>query len=116
MGTYRKAGSASELPAGGLKKVILDGQEIMLARVGDDYYALGNRCPHLGADLSAGKLEGTVVTCPRHGSQFDVRNGKNVRWMHGSGAVTAVGKLFKSPRPIRTYNVRVEGEDILVEV
>ena len=116
MGTYHKAGSASELPDGGLKKVVLDGQEIMLARVGDDYYAIGNRCPHLGADLSAGKLEGTVVTCPRHGSQFDVRDGSNIRWTDRTGIVLSALKVFKSPRPAKTYNVKVEGTDIMVEV
>ncbi len=44
----------------------------LLARVGDKYYAADNRCPHMGGKLSPGKLEGTVVTCPRHGSQFDL--------------------------------------------
>jgi 3-phenylpropionate/trans-cinnamate dioxygenase ferredoxin subunit len=116
MGTLQKAGTTGELPDGGIKKVNLDGHEVMLARVGDSYYALANRCPHMGADLSAGKLEGTVITCPRHGSQFDVRDGKNLRWTEQTGIVLSATKLFKSPRPARTYNVKVEGEYIFVEV
>jgi 3-phenylpropionate/trans-cinnamate dioxygenase ferredoxin subunit len=116
MGTFTKAATTSELPDGAKKKVILGGAEIMLARVGEAYYALANRCPHMGGDLSAGKLEGTVITCPRHGSQFDVRDGHNIRWTDTSGVTLAVYKLLKSPRPAKTYNVKVEGNDILVEV
>jgi 3-phenylpropionate/trans-cinnamate dioxygenase ferredoxin subunit len=116
MGTFTKAATVSELKDGEKKKVILGGAEFMLARVGGSYYALANRCPHLGGDLSAGKLEGTVITCPRHGSQFDVRDGHNIRWTNWGGVGLAVGKILKSPRPARTYNVKVEGQDVLVEI
>lgn len=116
MGTYTKVATINEIPDGGKKKVIIGGVEIMLARVGDSYYALANKCPHLGGDLSAGKLEGAVITCPRHGSQFDVRDGHNIRWTDTSGVTLLAFKILKSPRPARTYNVKVEGENILVEV
>jgi 3-phenylpropionate/trans-cinnamate dioxygenase ferredoxin component len=116
MGTFKKAATTGELPDGGKQKVVLDGQEIVLARVGGSYYALANRCPHMGGDLSAGRLEGTVITCPRHGSQFDVRDGHNIRWTDRSGIVLFGFKLLKSPRPARTYKVKVEGGDIMVEV
>jgi 3-phenylpropionate/trans-cinnamate dioxygenase ferredoxin subunit len=116
VGTYTRVASTGDIPDGEKKKVEAGGKEIMLARVGDSYYALANRCPHMGGDLSAGKLEGTVITCPRHGSQFDVRDGHNIRWTDWSGVVLAMGKLLRSPRPARTYNVKVEGENILVEV
>lgn len=42
-------------------------------------YAIEDRCPHAGAELSLGELNGTVLTCPRHGSQFDVCNGGRLR-------------------------------------
>jgi len=42
-------------------------------------HAVADRCPHAGATLSDGELEGAVLTCPRHGSQFDVRDGERVR-------------------------------------
>ncbi|NKQ54372.1 Rieske 2Fe-2S domain-containing protein [Amycolatopsis sp. K13G38] len=41
--------------------------------------AVSDRCPHAGAELSTGELAGAVLTCPRHGSQFDVRTGERVR-------------------------------------
>ncbi|MGH9002345.1 MAG: Rieske (2Fe-2S) protein, partial [Acidimicrobiia bacterium] len=42
-------------------------------------HAVDDRCPHAGATLSEGEVEGCVVTCPRHGSQFDVSDGERVR-------------------------------------
>jgi nitrite reductase/ring-hydroxylating ferredoxin subunit len=47
--------------------------------VGNRFLACADRCPHAGATLSDGELEGSVVTCPRHGSQFDVTTGQRVR-------------------------------------
>jgi hypothetical protein len=52
-----------ELKSGTMKAVMAEGHEILLARVGDKYYAVDGRCPHMKGDLSQGKLEGTVVTC-----------------------------------------------------
>ena len=92
------------------------GHEVLLARVADKYYAGGNRCPHMGGKLSQGKLEGTVATCPRHGSQFDLRDGRVVRWLKGSGILSRVGKALKSPRPLATYNVKVEDDRIRIEI
>jgi len=116
MGSYFEAGKTSDLGDGTKKKALVQGQEILIARVGDKYYAISNRCPHLGGDLSTGKLEGTVVTCPRHGSQFELRDGKVVRWLKGSGLFSAVGKALKPPKPLNTYNVKIEDDTILIEI
>jgi nitrite reductase/ring-hydroxylating ferredoxin subunit len=47
--------------------------------LGKEFHACADRCPHAGATLSEGELENGVVTCPRHGSQFDVRTGQRLR-------------------------------------
>lgn len=47
--------------------------------VGGRLYAVADRCPHTGAMLSDGEVEGTVLSCPRHGSRFDVCTGERVR-------------------------------------
>jgi 3-phenylpropionate/trans-cinnamate dioxygenase ferredoxin subunit len=70
----------------------------------------------MGGNLSQGKLEGTVVTCPKHYSQFDLKDGRVVRWLKGSGFISAVGKALKSPRPLKTYNMKVEDDKILIEI
>jgi 3-phenylpropionate/trans-cinnamate dioxygenase ferredoxin subunit len=116
MGAYVKAANTGDLQNGAKMKVNVQGQEIMLARVGENYYAIAGRCPHMGGDLAAGTLEGTVITCPRHGSQFDVTDGHNIRWMKGAGMAAAFGKLIRSPRPVKTYPVKVEGDSVMIEV
>jgi 3-phenylpropionate/trans-cinnamate dioxygenase ferredoxin subunit len=116
MGSFVEAGQTSEFEDGTKKKLLVQGQEILLARVEGKYYATDNRCPHLGGELSAGKLEGTVVTCPRHGSQFDLSDGKVLRWLKGSGLISSLGKALKPPKPLKTYNIRIEGDTILVEI
>jgi len=116
MGKYVHIGTTGEFKDGSKKKVTVAGQEIMVARVGINYYAVANRCAHMGGDLSVGKLEGNIITCPRHGSQFDIRTGQVMRWMKGSGIAATLGKAFKSPRNIPTYKIKVEGNNISVEV
>lgn len=61
-------------------------------------------------------MEGTIVTCPRHGSRFDLVDGSVARWLQGSGLFSMIGTTLKSPRPLKTYNVKVEHGEILVEV
>jgi 3-phenylpropionate/trans-cinnamate dioxygenase ferredoxin subunit len=116
MDSFVEVGKTSEFKDGTKKKILVQGHEILLAKVEDSYYAADNRCPHLGGDLSAGKLEGTVITCPRHGSQFELRDGQVLRWLKGSGLFSAVGKALKSPKTLKTYNIKVEGEAILIEI
>ena len=116
MAEFTKVSKTGELKDGSMKAVNVAGHEILLARVGDSYYAGDNYCPHMGGKLSQGKLEGTVVTCPRHGSQFDLMDGRVVRWLKGSGLVSMVGKALKSPRPLATYNVKAEDDRIWIEI
>ena len=115
MGEFWEVSKTDELKDGTMKAASVAGREILLARVGDKYYAADNRCPHLGAKLSQGKLEGTVVTCPRHSSQFDLKDGQVIRWLKGSGLVSVIGKALKSPKPLATYKVKVEDNKILIE-
>ena len=116
MGTFVEAGKAGDLKDGAMKEVVVQGREILLARVGNKYYAADNRCPHLGGRLAQGKLEGTVITCPLHGSQFDLADGHVVRWLKGSGVLSAMGKALKGPRPITTYKVKAGGDKLMVEI
>jgi 3-phenylpropionate/trans-cinnamate dioxygenase ferredoxin subunit len=116
MGTFIKIASLSELPKGAMKKYNVRDVEILLARIEGKIYAVNNKCPHFGGDLSRGSLEGTIVTCPRHGSQFNLTDGAVVRWLKGSGLTYSIGKTLKPPRKLITYNTRSDGESILVEI
>jgi len=116
MAEFVEVPGGNELQSGQMKMFNVGNREILLARVGDDFYAADNRCPHMGASLSEGKLEKTVVTCPRHHSQFDLVDGHVVRWTGWSGLKLSMARVLKSPRPVNTYKVKVEGGKVLVEV
>lgn len=116
MGKFVEVGRVDELKSGAMKAVGAAGREILLARVEDKYYAADNRCPHMGGKLAQGKLEGTVVTCPRHGSQFDLNDGRVVRWLKTSSLISMISKALKSPGPLTVYRVKVEADRVLVEV
>jgi nitrite reductase/ring-hydroxylating ferredoxin subunit len=116
MGIFIEAGKTGEFNSGVMKEVEVRGNQILLARVGDKYYAASSRCPHMGGRLAHGKLDGSVVMCPLHGSQFDLSDGHVVRWLKGSGVLSSIGKAIKGQQPLTIYNVKVEGESILVEL
>lgn len=109
-------GKTGELEDGAMKHAPTQKGEVLVARVGDKYYVADNRCPHMGGRLSQGKLEGTVVTCPRHGSQFDLKDGKVVRWLKGAGLMSKVGQILKSPKTLTVYQVQVKDDQILIEI
>jgi 3-phenylpropionate/trans-cinnamate dioxygenase ferredoxin component len=115
MGEFTEVSKTEELKSGTMKAVIAGGREILLARVGDKYYAVDGRCPHMKGNLSQGKLEGIVVTCPLHGSQFDISNGRVVRWLRG-GLMSKVSRALKLSKDLQVYNVKVKDGRVLVEV
>lgn len=91
-----------DVPSGSLVGADLGGQRILLANVEGVIYSIRAKCNHLGGPLDKGTLEGNVVTCPLHGSKWDVKTGRLVE--------------FARPLPPeQVYKVTVEGEDIFVE-
>ena len=69
---------ASELVEGKGKRVQLPGVELAVFRVGDVYRAYRNLCPHAAAPICGGAVAGTVLRCPWHGWEFDLRTGENL--------------------------------------
>jgi nitrite reductase/ring-hydroxylating ferredoxin subunit len=91
-----------ELESRELQAFDVSGDRVAIARVGDALYGFGDTCTHRGCSLASGALETTIVTCPCHGSQFDVTTGAVVRG--------------PAVEPVRSYPVRLEGGTVLVEV
>ena len=106
---YLKVANASEIKDGEKKKVTVNDKVILLTQIGDTYHAIDNRCPHMGGSLYDGILNGNSITCPKHGSVFDVRTGEVVQ--SGKFAFIRV-----KVRDIHVYPVKVEGTDILVGI
>ena len=68
-------GRADELEVGQMKLIRLDDRRLVLARIEEGYVAFDDRCTHMGGSLADGTIACGTVTCPWHGSQFDVRTG-----------------------------------------
>ncbi len=91
---------AATVDAGDIKAFPTASGAVAVANVGGTYYAFGDTCTHKHCSLAEGDLDGTVVTCICHGSQFDVT----------SGAV----KRGPAETPVGSYPVRLEGTDLQV--
>ncbi|MBN2109745.1 MAG: Rieske (2Fe-2S) protein [Methanosarcinaceae archaeon] len=66
----------NELADGEKKLLLLEDKTILLVRQEGNYYAMSNKCPHMGCPLSKGNLEGFIIKCPCHDWKFDVRSGE----------------------------------------
>lgn len=92
----------TQISTGQMKKISVDGKDIVVVNIGGDYFAINDTCTHAGASLSEGKIEDATIICDWHGAQFDCKN----------------GKLIKFPAKIddlEVYNVVVEEDNILIE-
>lgn len=90
----------SELRPGAMKEVTVGGKNVLLARVGEKCYAVGANCPHYGAPLVEGVLNGKRLVCPWHHACFDVTTG-----------------AFEEPPafdPLPRFDVTVEGDEVFV--
>ncbi|MCU6796539.1 Rieske (2Fe-2S) protein [Paenibacillus sp. WQ 127069] len=92
--TNHIVGTTSEIPPGARKIVQVESRSIGVFNVKGTYYAIRNNCPHQGAPLCQGRLtglamnsmpgeynygrEGEIITCPWHGWEFDLTNGKSI--------------------------------------
>ena len=118
MGNLIEVLKVADIASGQMKVVMVEGDEVLIVRSGDDYYAASNVCPHRGGRLSDGILSGTVVECPLHGSQFDVATGRPLRWLKGglTGSMVGLFKVVSASNKLRTYRVQLDGDSIKIEV
>lgn len=100
--TTVKVADVKDVALGSGKVVQAAGKTLALFHIGDKFYAVDNRCTHVGGPLGEGTVEGTVVTCPWHGSRFDV----------------TTGQVVEGParRPVAMFPVRVQGGAVYVDV
>ncbi len=127
---FVEVGKMDEIARGGMKAVEANGKEIVLCNYDGKIYAVDRRCGHMNAPLEMGTLEGYILTCPMHHSQFDITTGEAL-----SGPVPAdfgneispenlgkylqdIGMLMSHIKTcdVETYPVKIEGNSIKVEV
>ena len=104
-----KVAAINEIPVNSMRKFEVNGTTVLVANVAGSFYAIADRCTHLGGSLSKGELNGKVVTCPRHGAQFDVTTGEAI----GEASIAFLKMKVKAEPAFR---VEVAGDDILVEL
>ena len=103
MARFVSVGTRADFEASGTSKLVeVEGRRIALFNVGGTYYAIDDVCPHRGGPLSEGSLSGDEVSCPWHGSRFNVK----------TGAVTAA----PAEQGVKSFPVRVTGDDVEVEI
>ena len=102
MSGFVRAARLSELPAGAMRGVEVNSGSLLLANVDGTVYALHDECSHEEFPLSDGELEGCEVTCLLHGARFDL--------------ATGAARSLPAVKPVRTYECRVEGDEVLVNL
>ncbi len=116
-------GPIKNFPVGKTRVVRVAERSILIYHAEDhQVYAVENRCSHLGLPLTNGKVEGTTITCPFHGSRFDLRTGENLDWVTSfagaripewSRRLLAMGK---KPAPIRAYRTSIEDDQLYLHL
>jgi 3-phenylpropionate/trans-cinnamate dioxygenase ferredoxin component len=96
--------SVDDVKPGESRRFDVDGNRIALVRIGDDWYAIGDRCSHEDYSLAEGDVweDECELECPKHGSTFDLRTGEP--------------QTLPATKPVPVYAVRVEGDDVNVEL
>ncbi|MDQ3103112.1 MAG: non-heme iron oxygenase ferredoxin subunit [Actinomycetota bacterium] len=96
--------STEELPEGEARLIEVEGLEIGIFNCDGELFAIEDRCSHDDGPLAEGAFDASACTveCPRHGSLFDLRSGRP--------------KTLPAFKPVDTFDVRVEGGEIKLEV
>ncbi|MDH3732336.1 MAG: non-heme iron oxygenase ferredoxin subunit [Gemmatimonadota bacterium] len=92
----------ADVPENGLIGVVADDRPIVLVNREGTIYALEDRCSHEEFPLSSGDVASGEITCVLHGARFDIETGQP--------------RALPAVMPVRTYEVRVEGDDIQVNL
>ncbi|MBI3997902.1 MAG: non-heme iron oxygenase ferredoxin subunit [Armatimonadetes bacterium] len=100
MSEFVKVATIGDLPPGTAKRVELNGRKIAVVNARGTIYAIDDTCTHENESLSEGPVVGEIIVCPKHGSRFHVPTGRVL-------SLPAV-------RPVDTYPVRLDGDDILL--
>jgi 3-phenylpropionate/trans-cinnamate dioxygenase ferredoxin subunit len=129
--------SVGDIPPGGRKLVTVNGRAVVVFNLGGEFFALNNRCPHRGGNLSAGvttalvqssepgeyrtSRKGEIIRCPWHSWEFDIRTGQSwcdpqrLRTRRYQVSVEPGATLVEGPYKAETFPVSVEDEYVVVE-
>ena len=128
---FVEVSKTSEIEIGKMKSVDVNGVAVLVANVDGKFYAMDDRCGHMNAMLSMGKLRGKIVVCPFHFAEFDVTTGQKIK----DPEEESFGDMSKFPEdlqkfmiyakklvdPVKTYDmqtyeIKVENDKIFVRL
>jgi 3-phenylpropionate/trans-cinnamate dioxygenase ferredoxin subunit len=100
--TFVAVCSVSDLADGEPRKEVVNGTTIAIVLSEGEVYAINDTCSHGQVSLAEGEIEGCLLECWLHGSQFDLRNGQPVS--------------LPATDPVPVYPVKVEGDTVFVQL
>ena len=102
MGTLVRVCARDDLAPGTARRFDVDGQRIAVVRIGDDFYALGDRCSHADFSLAEGDVwaDELEIECPKHGSTFSLTTGEP--------------QTLPATQPVPVYTIQIDGDDVSV--
>jgi 3-phenylpropionate/trans-cinnamate dioxygenase ferredoxin subunit len=104
MATVERLCRVDEIAPGTSRRFDVGQHRICVVRIGDDFYAIGDRCSHADYSLCEGEIweEEREVECWKHGSTFSL--------------VTGEPQSLPATKPVPVYEVQVEGDDLMVKL
>ena len=102
MSSPKFVAEVSVLNRNAMEGVRVDGSDVLVANLDGKIVALDNKCTHRGCRVSTGKLNGAIAECPCHGSEFDLLTGEV--------------KQGPAIKPLKRYDVAIEGDKIMVKL
>lgn len=113
-----KVAASDEIKAGEMFSTTVNDTKLLLSRVDGEVKGVIDKCTHLGMPMRKGKFDGRVITCPFHGSRFDIATGENLDWVTnvmGMNAPKWACKLIefgKRPAPLTTLTIEERDGEI----
>lgn len=117
--------SPDEIPADSFRPLTVGSVTILITNYAGRLAAIGGVCSHQAASLVKGRIDGALITCPRHGAEYDLRSGQEIcppfcqRWMDEHGMIA---KIMRAAIPEKTggnlpvYPLRVENNEIILHI
>tara|TARA_B100001123_G_C14507295_1_gene708794 strand:- start:227 stop:541 length:315 start_codon:yes stop_codon:yes gene_type:complete len=97
---FIRVAGVDDIQDGDMISAEIEDSKVIIAQLDGELYAFDEECTHSGCGLSDGDLDDNIIQCPCHGAEFDIRTGEVI-------SPPAV-------EPLKIYQVRVDGDDILV--
>ena len=118
----QRVAASDEIRTGEMFSTQIEKTKLLLSRIDGQVYAVIDKCTHLGMPMRKGKFDGQVITCPFHGSRFDIKNGENLDWVSNIMGMNApkwackLVEMGKKPSPLTTLSVEERDGEVFVDL